>query len=45
MDENKFLKLSCAWLAVALTVYIVVFLMVVPTVTTLFAYLSMSRWL
>ncbi len=30
MDENKFLKLSCAWLAVALTAYIVIFLMFVP---------------
>jgi len=44
MDENKFLKLSCAWLAVALTAYIVIFLMFVPLVSGLIGLLTMSRW-
>lgn len=44
MDKNKFLKLSCAWLAVALTAYIVIFLMFIPLVSGLIGILSINRW-
>ena len=43
MDENRFLKLSIAWLAVTITVYIVVFLMVIPLVTMTMACYT-YRW-
>lgn len=44
MDEDKFLKLSCAWLAVALTAYIVIFLMFIPLVSGLIGLFTMNRW-